>query len=327
MMTGLQIRTQGSFATGGRRGESSDLTYLDTAYVQFQIPQDVRTLPAILWHGGAQSGRCWESTPDGRDGLLTHLVRNGTPVYVIDQPRRGRAGPTNDPQSTSLASPEFFFELFRLGRWPNQFVGSKFPPGEGPLKQFMAQLSAPTAPPDEEREIEAVLDLLARIGPAVLITHSASGQLGFKVTARTQLVRGAVAIEPGANLFHAAGARLPHDNGAMETLPEAIRWHLMPSEMDTSTLRAISQCPTTVIVGDFIPTSKSTHWSSEYWRMRANIVRAFYEAMVALDGSWTWCELADIGLPGHSHFPFSDVENEGVVDEILRSILQYGAKE
>src|SRR5262249_14596582 len=64
----------------------------DHAYVQLQIPPEPRDLPLVMWHGAGQFSKTWESTPDGREGYQTIFLRRGFPVYILDQPRRGRAG-------------------------------------------------------------------------------------------------------------------------------------------------------------------------------------------------------------------------------------------
>ena len=64
----------------------------DHAYAQFQIPEHARRYPLVMWHGGGQFSKTWESTPDGREGYQTIFLRRGFAVYILDQPARGRAG-------------------------------------------------------------------------------------------------------------------------------------------------------------------------------------------------------------------------------------------
>ena len=40
----------------------------DHAYVQYQVPANARALPMVMWHGGGQFSKTWETTPDGREG-------------------------------------------------------------------------------------------------------------------------------------------------------------------------------------------------------------------------------------------------------------------
>src|SRR6266700_80115 len=114
----LVLRTQGSFMVGGTviTGPTGATFHGDHAYVQYQIPPDVRQLPLVMWHGGGQFSKTWESTPDGRDGYEKIFLRRGFAAYILDQPRRGRAG--NTTAGTTVA-PNFvdqsLFGIFRLG--------------------------------------------------------------------------------------------------------------------------------------------------------------------------------------------------------------------
>jgi len=100
----LIIAEQGSFAVGGTvvttpgtydnnnptvAGQS---LHADHLYAFYQVPQKAKPLPIVMLHGAFQSARSWETTPDGREGFQTLFLRRGFPVYLVDQPRRGRAG-------------------------------------------------------------------------------------------------------------------------------------------------------------------------------------------------------------------------------------------
>ena len=114
----LAIQEQGSFAVGGSRQSEprrEDTLHGDHAYVFYQVPVNARKLPLVLWHGFGQFSKTWETTPDGREGYQNIFLRRGFGVYLVDQPRRGRAGrstqpatitprPTNRPGSTFSAS-------------------------------------------------------------------------------------------------------------------------------------------------------------------------------------------------------------------------------
>src|SRR5579885_2857890 len=78
----LTIAEQGSFFVGGRTVtaagafdparfflpfSSEGQTYsIEHLYAQYQIPPNARRMPIVMVHGGCQSGKTWESTPDGR---------------------------------------------------------------------------------------------------------------------------------------------------------------------------------------------------------------------------------------------------------------------
>ena len=92
----------------------------------YQVPVNPQAA-ARLWHGFGQFSKTWETTPDGREGFQNIFFRRRFPVYLIDQPRRGRAGRSTDA-GTLIAKPDDqrWFNIFRLGTWPNFFPGVQF---------------------------------------------------------------------------------------------------------------------------------------------------------------------------------------------------------
>src|SRR5262245_61447225 len=136
----LVIERQGSFFVGGtvleQAGGFDPVAFVspgqthhgDHAYVQYQVPPNARKLPLVMWHGAGQMAKTWESTPDGREGYQTIFLRRGYAVYILDQPRRGRAGNTT---IGATVTPNFvdqsLFGIFRLGIWPDFFPNVAFP--------------------------------------------------------------------------------------------------------------------------------------------------------------------------------------------------------
>ena len=108
----LVIREQGSFAVGGtvisepgtfdpiKQGAynpngvspAGQTLHGDHAYVFYQLPENTRKLPLVFWHGHGQSGKTWETTPDGREGFQNIFLRQRYGVYLLDQPRPGSWG-------------------------------------------------------------------------------------------------------------------------------------------------------------------------------------------------------------------------------------------
>ena len=100
----LTIQSQGSFAVGGsvqttpgiydnnRPTAAGQSFHGDHLYAFHQAPVNPKPLPIVMLHGAFQSARSWETTPDGREGFQTLFLRRGYAVYLVDQPRRGRAG-------------------------------------------------------------------------------------------------------------------------------------------------------------------------------------------------------------------------------------------
>ena len=87
---------QGAYNPNGVSPEGQTL-HGDHAYVFYQIPENARKLPLVFWHGHGQSAKTWETTPDGREGFQNIFLRKRYGVYLIDQPRRGRAARSTEP--------------------------------------------------------------------------------------------------------------------------------------------------------------------------------------------------------------------------------------
>jgi pimeloyl-ACP methyl ester carboxylesterase len=86
-----------------------------------------RKLPLVFWHGHGQSAKTWETTSDGREGFQNISLRRRFPVYLIDQPRRGRAARSTHPITiTATPDEQLWFGIFRLGAWPNFYPGVQF---------------------------------------------------------------------------------------------------------------------------------------------------------------------------------------------------------
>ena len=93
-VAGRVVQGKGAYDPAKDTGNTNEgnTFWVDQMYVQYQIPAEPRTYPLVLVHGGGGTGRVWETTPDGREGYQTLFLRRGFAVYIVDFPRRGRAG-------------------------------------------------------------------------------------------------------------------------------------------------------------------------------------------------------------------------------------------
>ena len=86
----VTIKEQGSFMAGGTvvtsPGEYKDSEPMnfdgetlhgDHAYVFYQKPVKAKKNSIVFLHGYGQSGKSWESTPDGRDGFQNIFLEKG----------------------------------------------------------------------------------------------------------------------------------------------------------------------------------------------------------------------------------------------------------
>lgn len=184
---------RGFFWVGGARVQHASATYAAGAmYVEWEVPPTPgAALPVVLVHGGGGQGTDWLGTPDGRPGWVSLLVDSGFPVYVVDRPGHGRS-PLDPELLGPLAAPLSYEAAQRMftgaEQWPDDAL-DQFMAAQGPRR---ADLGAAHA-----LEQDCGVELLERIGRAVVISHSAGGPLGFLMAdARPDLVAALVAIEP-----------------------------------------------------------------------------------------------------------------------------------
>ena len=151
----LVVEEQGSFLAGGAAvttpgiynendptNPAGQTLHGDHAYVFYQKPLHARKYPLVFLHGNGESSKTWETTPDGREGFQNIFLRLGFSVYLVDQPRRGKAGRSMVSDSISALPEEAFqFEIFRLGIWPEFFPDVQFPKDPQSLEQFMRQIT------------------------------------------------------------------------------------------------------------------------------------------------------------------------------------------
>ena len=171
-------------------------------FVEWETPERVtRPWPIVLMHGGGFQGTEWFDTPDGRPGWAQRLVEAGYAVLGGDRPGHGRSpfhvdtlGPMGPPFSYEGGRRIYCSgDDARHTQWP-------FPPeDEGAMDEFIAGYGPLPADLELSETLDAdrVAALLDRVGPAVLLTHSASGPDGWLVAdRRPALVKAIVAVAP-----------------------------------------------------------------------------------------------------------------------------------
>jgi pimeloyl-ACP methyl ester carboxylesterase len=170
-------------------------------YVEYFVPADVRhPEPIVFVHGGGGQAVAFLGRGEGRRGWLHHALDAGYTVYLVDRPGYGRnpphpllVGPQNEPTPHEVMTPLFSFAAAG-GRWDG--TGEVGDPG---VDEFMAQQRPMRF--DSAAHIQAVTQaraaqLLDRIGPSIVITHSAGGPFGWLAAdARPSLVRALVSAE------------------------------------------------------------------------------------------------------------------------------------
>lgn len=315
----LTIQEQGSFAIGGtvitntgaydatNRSPAGQTLHGDHAYVFYQVPVNARKLPLVMWHGIGQFSKTWETTPDGREGFQNIFLRRRFSVYLIDQPRRGRAGRSTLPGNiTPMPDEENWFGTFRLGVWPNFFPRVQFSHEPEALNQYFRQITPDTGPLDPALNSEVVTALFKKIGPAILVTHSHAGGMGWRVAVKSSNVRAIVSYEPGSGFIFPAG-ELP------AAMPSAAG-PLLAERVPLSDFMALTKIPIIIYYGDNIPSQPVANPGQDGWRVRLAMARLWRDTVNRRGGDVTVVHLPDIGIRGNTHFPFSDLNNVQIAD-------------
>ena len=310
---GLRIAEQGSFAVGGTvvkapgefdfahptRTDGRTL-HGDHAAVSYQIPVDAKAIPLVFLSGFGQTSRCWDTTPDGREGWRTTFLRRGWPVYLVDQPRRGSAGRTTvAAMPATVPDDQLWLENFRIH-------AGAFPEGEAAMDQFLRWMTPDTGPIDGTLVADSLVALTQKIGPAVLFTHSQGGIFGWAVPGRGGKVASIVAIEPGAFPFPKGEVPVPIPNSSPFT-------PIKPVPLEAKDFTALCRVPILVLFGDGIASEPSeTDWPGDGWRARLEQGRKFVDCAARHGGDVTLVHLPEVGIRGNTHFPFADTNSEEV---------------
>ena len=329
----LVVAEQGSFAVGGTvltnpgtfdpigLAPDGQTIHGDHAYVQYQVPPDARKLPLVMWHGGGQFSKTWETTPDGREGFETIFLRRGFAVYNLDQPRRGRAGrgtvgTTIAPVPGSGATGEQgIFVRFRIGIWPDYFPGVQFSRDPEALNQWWRQQTPDTGPGGNALVSDGVAALFAKIGPALLISHSASGLPGWLTRIKNSNVKGIVSYEPVGWVFPEGAVPAP-----IATAGGPITGTAVP----VADFQKLTTIPIQLVYGDNIPASPNTYPGLDIWRGRLAMAKLFVDAVNAHGGEATLLHLPQVGVTGNTHFPMSDLNSVEVEDLLSQFLRQRG---
>jgi pimeloyl-ACP methyl ester carboxylesterase len=212
----VAVSKQGFFYAGGREfAQQGHSTIVDQMFVEYQIPAKiVAPYPIVMIHGNYQNGSNFLGTPDDREGWAEYFLRHGFPVYVVDQAARGRSvysAAADGPQALDDAETieRLFTAVERFNLWPQAHLHTQWPGSGMPGDPTFEQLRASQNPSITDNVTmdaanrAALVALLHRIGPAILMTHSRSGPFGWEVAddAR-ELVKGIVALEPSGPPFY-----------------------------------------------------------------------------------------------------------------------------
>lgn len=339
----IVLETQGSFAIGGTAvkhdGTYSDQHFLepqgqkaygDHAYVFYQIPAQAKKYPIVFQHGGAQSKRTWETTPDGREGFQNIFLRKGYSVYLLDQPRIGEAGLSTVPDnganpyaSNPMYADKALYQLCRVGTFdgdqPVPFKNTAFPKDAASYDQFQRTWTPYEGQLDDDVSADALAKLFDKIGPAVLVTHSMGGTVGWRTPFRTDNVKAIVAFEPGGSPFLFPEGEVPQAEIPVYA-PVAAQAKAVPLK----DFMKLTKIPIILYYGDNIADKPSKQVGPDKWRSEFDMAKKFVAAVNRHGGHAEIVHLPDIGIKGNTHFLMSDLNNQQIADLMANWLHKQG---
>jgi pimeloyl-ACP methyl ester carboxylesterase len=304
---GTVIKKPGTFDGKNIADSSGQTLHGDHASVFFQIPVNPKPFPLVFLHGAGQSANTWGTTPDGREGFQNYFLRHHFPVYLVDQPRRGRAGQSTAPlELTATPQDQMWFNMFRVGQYPNYFDNVQFPKDPESLNQYFRQMTPNTGAYDEQLISDSMAAVLKRSGPSILITHSQGGGPGWWTAIKSENVKAIASYEPGSGFVFPEN-ELP---AAMPSLTGT----LTPTPVKMEQFLKLTKFPIVIYYGDNIPVTAHENPGQDNWRVRLAMAKLWAEKINKYGGNASVVHLPEIGIYGNTHFPFSDLNNQKIAE-------------
>lgn len=317
----ISLRDQGFFWVGARPTPTADgkgTTIQGQMYVGFQLVANKKhPYPLVLVHGGGGQSTDYMGTPDGRDGWLDYFLAAGFDVYFVDRPAHGRS-PNNvaygalRPATTTETMTQIFLAQSK-----------QYPGGGGPQSKENIQHTASSEPgPTVGNDIlqQDLAELLDRIGPAIVVTHSAGGASGWlAMAARPDKVKAVLAIEPVmgitdnlSSLITFSPALGAGEKIALEKLP-AEKPGLNPCELQPKssvrTVPAFKDKPVMFVV------------SPQSSPMFTPTVHCSVHTLNQLGAKAKLSRLEDFGLLGNGHFMNEELNNGDIAKKVFIPFL------
>ena len=314
---GTVIQSDGNYNPTDPKDFSGQTLHGDHAYVFYQIPVKAKKYSLVFLHGSGQSGKTWETTPDGRDGFQNIFLERGYKTFIVDQPRRGRAGRSTVSENISARpDDQLWYYNFRIGIYPEVYDGVEFPRDEESLNQFLRQMTPNTGAFNSQIVADSMVEVMEKAGEGILITHSAGGGPGWITAVKSDKVKAIISLEPGT---------FPFPEGEVPEVEETSSpFPARGQSVSMEDFLKLTKIPIVVYFGDNIPTGEkiSDNWGFDNWRIRLNLAKKWEQVMKKYGGDVEIVYLPDVGVRGNTHFLMSDKNNleiANVMEKWLKS--------
>lgn len=296
--------------------EGGQTLHGDHASVFYQIPADAKATPMIFLHGHGQTARSWQTTPDGREGFNNFFLRQGYPVYLVDQPRRGQAGQsTESVELSATPDDQFWYAQFRIGIYPEFFEGVAFPRDPAAMDQFFRTITPSTGGFDVGVITDSMVKLFDKTNGGVFVTHSAGGVIGWTTAMQSDKVRAVVAIEPG---------NFPFPEGEVSEAMTSRFGDVAPMSASREDFAKLTKMPIVIYFGDFISDKPSDKQGEDQWYIRRELAKQWAEVVNKHGGDATVISLPEVGIKGNTHFPMFDSNSDEVATHIANWLKEKG---
>ena len=153
-----------------------------------------------------------------------------------------------------------------------------------------------------------------KTGPAVLMTHSMGGTIGWRTPWYTQNVKAIIAMEPVGTPFVFPKGYAPKD--ITTTFAPLVATAM---EVDMDKFKLLTQVPLLLVYGDYIPDHQVSDPGQDKWRSELEMARTFVKTVNDLGGDATLIHLPEVGIHGNTHFLMAEKNNQ----EIFRLIRDW----
>ena len=125
-----------------------------------------------------------------------------------------------------------------------------------------------------------------------------------------------MSFEPGSGFVFPEGEVPPPIRNAFDTVAG--------EPIPMAQFSALTKIPIVIYYGDNIPSEPTNRPAQDSWRARLEMARLWRDAVNRHGGDVTVVHLPERGIRGNTHFPFSDLNNVQVADEVSRFLSEKG---